>query len=209
VANDEPSEVGHARVASIVVVGASAGGVEALSVLVASLSPDIRAAVLVVLHVAPGGTSVLPQILMRCGRIPVDAATDGAQVERGHVYVAPPDHHLLVDDGVLRLDSGPREHGHRPSIDATMRAASAAHGDGVIAVVLSGARDDGTAGAEMVRSAGGRVVVQAPEDALFADMPLSVLAHMKPDAVLPVAEIGEWLLGATRGRPHDIVDTAA
>jgi two-component system chemotaxis response regulator CheB len=128
--------------------------------------------------------------------LPVHSAADGDPLAGGRIYVARPDHHLLVEDGVLRLDSGPRENGHRPAIDPSMRTAAAQHDGRVIAVVLSGTRDDGTAGAMAVRATGGRVVVQDPDDALFGDMPRSVLTHMAPDAVLPVAEIGAWLVAA-------------
>jgi hypothetical protein len=183
----------------VVVVGASAGGVEALSAFVASLRPDLGAAVVVVLHIAPGGTSVLPQILARAGQLPACAAADGDELVAGRIYVAPPDRHVLVDDGVLRVTAGPRENGHRPAIDPTMRSAATSHGDGVIAIVLSGTRDDGTAGAAAVKARGGRVAVQDPADALFDSMPLSALAQVDADAVLPASALGTWLAAATQG----------
>src|SRR3954470_21141998 len=105
----------------IVVVGASAGGVEALGKLVAGLPPELPAAVFVVLHVSPGGASVLPQILARQTRLSVGTASDGDPVQRGRIYVAPPDHHMLLEHGVVRLSRGPRENGLRPAVDPLFR----------------------------------------------------------------------------------------
>lgn len=197
-----------AGVAGVAVIGASAGGVEALSDLVATLPDHLAGAVLVVLHVAPSGTSVLPQILARAGRVPVRAASDGEPLQAGVVYVAPVDHHMLVDDSTLRLLRGPRENGHRPAIDPTMRSVAQAYGDRAIAVVMSGTRDDGTAGAIAIERAGGRVVVQDPEEAHFGAMPRSALEHAEAAAVMDAHAIGAWLgealaerPGRVRGRP--------
>src|SRR6185295_72092 len=112
---------------AVVVAGASAGGVEALIALVRSLPADFPHPMLVVLHVSPTGTSVLPAILDRACRLPVSAPADGDALQPGHVYVAPPDSHLVVEDSRLRLSDAPRERGHRPAIDATMRTAAKAY----------------------------------------------------------------------------------
>jgi two-component system chemotaxis response regulator CheB len=112
----------------LVVVGASAGGVEALGRLVRALEPELAAALLVVLHVPPSTTSALPSILARQGPLPVSHARDGETILRGHIYVAPPDSHLLVSESSLRLSQGPRENGHRPAIDPTFRSAARSHG---------------------------------------------------------------------------------
>ncbi len=155
----------------LIVMGASAGGVGALSRVVGALPVDLGAAVLVVLHVASDGYSVLPQILERAGRLPAHHATDGEAIAPGVVYVAPPDHHLLVDDGDLRLDPGPMENMARPSIDRLFVSAAEARGAGVVGVVLSGMLDDGTAGLVAIAEHGGVGVVQDPDDADFPGMP--------------------------------------
>jgi two-component system chemotaxis response regulator CheB len=183
----------------VVVVGASAGGVEALARLVASLPADFPAAVLVVLHVLPGGRSVLGEILARAGRLPAATATDGARIERGRIYVAPPDHHLLLDGETLRLSRGPRENGHRPAIDLLFRSAAESRGPRLLGVVLTGLLDDGAAGLRVVKERGGAAVVQAPDDALYPAMPLSAIAATDVDAVVPIdqmaATIGRLLAG--------------
>ncbi len=171
------------------VVGASAGGVEALAELVSELPADLPAALFIVLHIMPTGTSYLPGILTRRGRLPATTALDGEPIEHGHIYVAPPDSHLLVGRRNLRVAPGPREHGHRPAVDVLFRSAARAHGPAVVAIVLSGLLDDGTAGLSFVKSRGGMAVVQDPEDALFPGMPHSAISHVEVDHVLPVRSI--------------------
>jgi len=180
---------------AVVVAGASAGGVEALVALVRSLPADFPHAMLIVLHVSPTGTSVLPAILARACRLPVCAPADGEQMRPGHVYVAPPDCHLVVEDTHLRLSQAPRENGHRPAIDPTMRTAANACDGATIGIVLSGSRDDGTAGLMAIKASGGTAIVQDPDEALYPAMPLSALAHVEPDAVLPIAAMARWILG--------------
>jgi two-component system chemotaxis response regulator CheB len=179
---------------AVVVAGASAGGVEALVELVRSLPPSFPYPMLVVLHVAPTGTSVLPAILARACRLRVSAPADGEPLLAGHVYVAPPDCHLVVEDSELRLSQAPRENGHRPAIDPTMRTAAAAYNARTIGIVLSGSRDDGTAGLMAIKARGGTAIVQDPEEALYPAMPLSAMGHVEPDAVLRVAEMARWIL---------------
>ena len=178
---------GHYR--DIVVIGASAGGVQALDQVVEQLPPDLPAAVLVVLHLAAGGRSVLPSILSRLGSLPASVPSEQQLPERGHIYVAPPDRHLLLVGEEVRLTGGPRENGHRPAIDPLFRSAARTYGPRVIAVVLSGTLDDGAAGARMVRDRGGTVIVQHPEDAMYGDMPQNTLDMAGADAVLPAADI--------------------
>jgi len=173
----------------LVVLGASAGGVEALSTVVGGLPADLPAALVVVLHVAPTHPSRLPEILSRAGTLPAMHAINGDELVDGRVYVAPPDRHVLVDRSRLRVVRGPRENGLRPAADPLFQSAANAYGESVVAVVLSGTRDDGAAGACAVSRRNGTVVVQDPEDATFPDMPLNTIALDHPDYVLPLDEI--------------------
>jgi two-component system, chemotaxis family, protein-glutamate methylesterase/glutaminase len=174
----------------IVVVGASAGGVEALGTFVERLPPELPAAVFVCLHVSPGGTSVLPRILARKTRMPVTAAVDGEPIQRGRIYVAPPDYHMLLEDGHVSLTHGPRENGLRPAIDPLFRSAARAYGRRVVGVVLSGSLDDGTAGLKVITDSGGAGLVQDPADALYPSMPRHALEHDAPRPV-PIADMAD------------------
>jgi two-component system chemotaxis response regulator CheB len=173
-----------------VVVGASAGGVEALRAFVGGLPPDLDAAVCVVLHIPRSGTSALPKILTRSGPLPAVHATDGMALESGHIYVAPANCHLLVSDGRLCLSRGPVENGHRPAVDPLFRSAARAWGGKVVGVVLSGARDDGTSGLATVVDFGGAALVQEPGEALYPSMPRSAAEHAQKARALPAAKLG-------------------
>jgi two-component system, chemotaxis family, protein-glutamate methylesterase/glutaminase len=177
----------------VIVVGASAGGVQALQQLVADLPPELPASVLVVLHVMSSGTSVLDSILARASQLAVTKAVDNEPLERGHVYVAPPDHHLLLRGNRIHLSNGPRENGHRPAIDPLFRSAARAYGSRTIGVILSGTLDDGTDGLRLIKERRGATVVQDPEDATYADMPRSAIDFVGPDRVVPVAAMGRTL----------------
>jgi two-component system chemotaxis response regulator CheB len=159
----------------IVVVGASAGGVEALKALVLALPAELSAAVFVVLHIPPLGTSVLPKILQRAGHLRAVHAEDGAPIERGTITIAPPDRHIRFEDGFVRVDDGPKENGHRPAIDPLFRSAAKAYGARVTGVILSGVLDDGAAGLFAVARAGGAALVQSPGDAMYPAMPCAAL----------------------------------
>lgn len=182
----------------IAVVGASAGGVEALQELVAGLPADFPAALLVVIHRAAGSPSTLPAILGRSGVLPVEEAQDGMEIRAGRGYVARPDHHLLVQDGRLRVVRGPRENRNRPAIDPLFRSAALAYGPGVVAVVLTGTLDDGSAGVRAVKSAGGQALVQDPDDALYREMPENAIAADNPEHVAPLARLPGLLDAAVR-----------
>jgi two-component system, chemotaxis family, protein-glutamate methylesterase/glutaminase len=177
----------------IVVVGASAGGVEALTDLTASLPGDLPAAVFVVLHLPATGTSALPEILCRHGPLPAAHVKDGEPIQPGRVYVAPPDHHVLLRTGHVHLSRGPRENGHRPAIDPLFRSAAREYATRVIGLVLSGALDDGTAGLLAIKSRGGTAVVQDPADALYPGMPGNALEQVQVDHVAAAASMGKLL----------------
>jgi two-component system chemotaxis response regulator CheB len=165
--------------------------------MVAGLPADLPASVLVVLHMPAGGTSALPAILDRAGSLPARTARNGEALEHGRIYVARPDHHLLVVDGVMALSHGPSENGHRPAVNALFRSAALSYGASVTGVLLSGALDDGVAGLVSIAHRGGRVVVQAPSDALYPGMPERALQTLTPDHVVTAAEIGAVLAKTT------------
>jgi two-component system, chemotaxis family, protein-glutamate methylesterase/glutaminase len=173
----------------LVVIGASAGGVETLRRVVGGFAPDLPAAVCIVLHVSPGSPSALAGILQRAGSLPCRPARDRDVLELGQILVAPPDHHLVIEDRHVRLTVAPPEKGHRPGIDVLFRSAAHACNDRVIGVVLSGTREDGTAGLTEIKAHGGAAVVQDPDDALYGGMPASALAHVAVDAVVPVDRV--------------------
>ncbi len=173
----------------IVVIGASAGGIAALQQLVSELPTNFAASVFVVLHMAPQTRSRLPEILGRSGPLPVKHPSDGEEIRAGHIYVALPDHHLLLDRGRIRVVRGARENNQRPAIDALFRSAAQAYGPRVVGVVLTGFLDDGSAGLIAIRRTGGVTVVQDPNEAAAPDMPLHAMEAVKVDHVLPLARI--------------------
>ena len=184
----------------VIVVGASAGGVEALRTLVAGLPGDLPAAVLIVLHVPRSAPSALASILARSTTIPVRPAVDGETLRHGRIYVASVDRHLLVSDNRIRLSRGPSENGHRPAIDPLFRSAARGFGPRVIGVVLTGSRDDGAAGLATIARFGGATIVQDPADAAYPAMPRAAIAAVAVDHVVPVAKIGT-LLGELAQQP--------
>ena len=200
-----PSAVTSAGRRDVIVVGASAGGVEALVRLVRGLPPDLDASVCVVLHVASSGTSVLPSILDRAGPLPAQPAVDRDPVERGRIVVGPPNCHLLLGREGVRLGQGPRENGHRPAIDALFRTAAKAFGPRVIGVILSGALDDGTLGLSAIKEAGGLAVVQDPDDALAPSMPQSAMHAVEVDFVVPADEIAGLLTRVVTETVEDVL----
>lgn len=177
----------------IIVIGASSGGIEALTEVVAGLPEDLPACVFVVLHVPPRSISILPDILNRAGPLTAAHAKDNEKIKPGRIYVARPDFHMLVRDGMIRLVRGPKENNTRPAIDPTFRTAARVYGPRVVGVVLSGALDDGAAGLKAIKQRGGVAVVQDPQDALFPDMPQNAIAAVKVDHVVSKIDIAPLL----------------
>ena len=189
----------------IIVIGASAGGIEALQRIVGGLPAKLDAAVFVVVHMMAEATSNLPEILSRAGPLRAHHAINREPVSYGRIYVAPPDLHLVLKSGVVRVVHGPRENRSRPAVDPLFRSAAIAYGPRVIGVVLSGALDDGTAGLLAIKAQGGLAVVQDPEDALVSGMPRSALEYVTVDHSAKAAEIGPLL---TRLSSESAVDLA-
>lgn len=189
----------------IIVVGASSGGVEALSTLVSQLPVDLPAAVFIVLHTLPEGPSFLPAILSRAGPLPARRADDPEKIELGHIYVAPPDHHLLVKDGFVRVTRGPHENRTRPAIDPLFRSAAVAYGTRVIGVVLTGHLNDGSSGLLAIKRCGGMSIVQDPQEAQAPDMPRNALEKVPIDYVLPLEQMGAMLSQLVRTPAPDPV----
>lgn len=179
----------------IIVIGASAGGVDALKVLVAALPKNFKAAVFITLHLAPYSNGILPEIFDRAGVLTAANAKDWEPIQNGRIYVAPPDHHLLFEkQGYVRITRGPRENRFRPAIDPMFRAAAYCFGARVIGVVLTGWLDDGTAGLRAVRERGGTTIVQHPDDAVASQMPLNAIKNVEIDHILAVKDIGPMLV---------------
>lgn len=178
----------------IMVIGASAGGIEALTEVIGPLPPDLPAAIFIVLHIPVNTISVLPHILSRYGALPAAHPKDGEAICPSRICVAPPNYHLLVKRGSIRLVRGPNENGHRPAIDPLFRAAARSYGPRVAGVVLSGTMDDGTAGLLAVKRGGGVTIVQDPDSALFSGMPRNAIEHAEVDYILPPAQIGSLLV---------------
>lgn len=184
----------------IIVIGASAGGVDAVPRLIASLPADLPASVFVVLHIPAVGPDLMAGIVSRNSALKVGSGVDGEPIKQGRVYLAPPDRHLQVENGHVRLTRGPRENRHRPSIDALFRSAAEAYGPRVTGVVLTGYLDDGTAGLNSVKTHGGVAIVQDPADAAAAAMPQSALRNVNVDHCVPLAEIGPLLVRLATSR---------
>lgn len=182
----------------LIVMGASAGGLEALQQIVRGLPPELPASVLIVLHTSAHSGSLLPHILGRAGALPVSHPQDGDELRHGHVYIAPPDRHLLVDDNRVRVLQGPRENLTRPAIDPLFRSAAVSAGRRVIGVVLTGMLDDGTAGLMVIRRRGGVAIVQDPATATFSAMPANALEQVPEACVLPLDKIAEALVRLLR-----------
>ncbi len=190
----------------IIVVGTSAGGVQTLCDLTKCLPQDLDASIFVVMHI--GSETMLPEILSSRGNLPAVIAEHGKQYKRGRIYCAPANCHLSIKDHVTALTRGPRENGHRPAIDVLFRSAAREHRAKVVGVLLTGGRDDGTAGLYTIKARGGVAIVQNPEEAVTPDMPRNALKMVDVDFCLPVRQIADVLVQLANGDATDITETS-
>jgi two-component system, chemotaxis family, protein-glutamate methylesterase/glutaminase len=201
----------------IIVVGTSAGGLDALDQLIGQLPTDLAASIFIVQHMAPENSGVaLTRRLSRHRAFQAKLAVEGERFTRGRIYIAPPDNHLLLKKDRLLVRKGARENRSRPGIDPLFRSAAVAHGSRVIGVVLTGMLDDGTAGLIAVKRCGGLTMVQDPNDAAYGGMPQSALDNLDVDFCLPLADMGKVLVrlvaksyGKAKPVPGDIRTEAA
>ncbi|MGI4869667.1 MAG: chemotaxis protein CheB [Janthinobacterium lividum] len=182
---------------NIIVIGASTGGFEAIKQLVAALPATLDAAIFIVWHMSPDVTGILPQVLNRQNTLVASNAIDNEPISRNHIYVAPPDKHLLLEQGILRVTRGPKENRFRPAVDPLFRSAAYIYGARVIGIVLSGALDDGTSGLWTIKSRGGIAIVQEPAEAEVSSMPESALAAVQVDYRVSIAEMAPLLVKLT------------
>jgi two-component system chemotaxis response regulator CheB len=177
----------------IVVIGASAGGVSALERLVMTMPKDYQGSVFIVMHTPPFSPSKLPEILSRAGELEAIHPGEEEEIAAGKIYIAPPDHHMLIEGNKVVVRKGPKENRFRPSIDALFRSAAYEFGKRVIGVILTGALDDGTSGLWTIKRLGGIVISQNPAEATFPEMPQSAIEYVETDYVVKVTEIGAIL----------------
>jgi two-component system chemotaxis response regulator CheB len=182
----------------IIVIGGSSGATAPLKAILGALPVDLPAAVFIVLHIPARSLGILTTVAAAAGRLPVHPAVDGMPIMPGNVYLAVPDHHLILHDGHIKLGRGPRENMARPAIDPLFRSAAAAYGPRVIGVVLSGLLNDGASGLEAIKRCGGTVLVQDPQDAIADEMPLSAMQAVTVDLSIPSARLGDVLSDLAR-----------
>jgi two-component system, chemotaxis family, protein-glutamate methylesterase/glutaminase len=187
----------HSMSRDIIVVGTSAGGIEALRALVGGLPENFSASIFIVLHTSPQSPGILDAILERAGPLPAVAPHDRERIQPGRIYVAPPDYHMLLEPGVVRITRGPKENRFRPAIDPLFRSAAQTYGPRVTGIILTGGLDDGTAGLWAIKRLGGTAIVQDPTEALAASMPRNAMNHVEVDYCLPLAEIAPLLVRLT------------
>lgn len=198
------------RSTRVIVLGGSAGGLEAMLTIISTLEANLPAAVFIVLHLGAGPALGLEMSLAKACPLPAAYAKDGEPIEAGRLYIAPPDHHTLLKPNTIRLTHGPKVNWARPAIDLTFRSAAVAYGTHTIGVIVSGMLDDGTTGLHAIKRCGGVAIVQDPADALHTEMPESALSYNGPiDHTLPAAAIGRLLNELVRAPVSPAVDIPA
>lgn len=188
----------------VIVVGTSAGGMSALSEFVGQLQPGMDAAIFIVMHLSRTSISdFLMHRLQPFTSVPCEVATDGTSIKKDHIYIAPPNLHLLIKNDRILLGRGPEENRWRPSIDVLFRSAAATYSTRAIGVVLTGLLDDGTTGMLAIKRSGGTCIIQDPNEAEYPDMPLSVLNNMEVDYCIPLAEMGKVIGAIAQTSPEE------
>jgi two-component system chemotaxis response regulator CheB len=206
---DAHREVNDVPRKDIIVIGASAGGMEPIRTILGGLPADFSGSLFIAVHMSPDSPGILPSIYDRFGLLPVEAARDGERIVPGRVYVAPPDRHLMIEPGRMCVARGPKENRFRPAVDPLFRSAAQTYGPRVVGIILSGGLDDGTSGLWTVKQLGGTVIVQDPKEAMAPSMPQSAIQHVRVDHVVHADEIAPLLvrLAATAAdaREGDVV----
>lgn len=188
----------------VIVIGTSAGGVQALTTLIRLLPKNFAASIYIVQHISSEAPSNLATILSKIGQLPIAFAQDKQLIEPGHIYIAPPDLHLLLESNFMRTIKGPRENRMRPAIDPLFRSAAVAYNSYATGVILTGMLDDGTAGLQAIKACGGMAIVQQPEDAEYKSMPESAIANVEVDKVAPIKDIPSILLERITEKPAPV-----
>jgi two-component system chemotaxis response regulator CheB len=185
---------------NVIVIGASAGGIAAIKELLAGLRAGIDASILVVIHLSRSSNAkAIASVFQKYTSMYCEVAENGMPIERGHLYIAPEDHHLMVEDGFLYINQGAPENRYRPSIDVLFRSTAVAYNNRVIAVILTGMLEDGTSGTIAVKRCGGVAIVQNPDDAQFSSMPTSVVNSLHVDYHSDLADIASVI--------HQVLDS--
>ena len=193
----------------VITIGTSAGGIQALQTLIGQLPKDFPAAILIVQHLSNEAASNLVTVLGRVSQLPIEFAKDRQLIELSHIYLAPPDFHLIVKDERVRVIRGPRENRMRPAIDPLFRTAAVTYRSYATGVILTGMLDDGTAGLQAIESCGGMTIVQDPSDAAYSSMPKSAIANVRVDRIVPLKEIPDILIERVKQTPAIVSEVPA
>jgi two-component system, chemotaxis family, protein-glutamate methylesterase/glutaminase len=204
--NSKNSEINGKKLADhqrVVVIGASAGGLEAIKKLIQSLPSDFSAPIFIVWHMSPDIQGIIPRVLNNLNAIYAANAYDGEPIQQNRIYFAPPDRHMLIEEGVVRLSQGPKENHFRPAVDPLFRSAAYVFGNRVIGIILSGSLDDGTAGLWRIKHNGGTAIVQNPQEAEVPSMPQNAIREVNVDYIVSVAEMAALLVRLSKRKVND------
>ena len=190
----------------VITIGTSAGGIQALKTIVQELPSDFPASIHIVQHLSSEAPSNLTAVLAKASRLPIAFAKNGESIKSGCIYLAPPDVHLLLELGRIKVIRGPRENRMRPAIDPLFRTAAVAYRSYATGIILTGMLDDGTAGLQAIKACGGMAIVQDPEDAEYRSMPCSAIANVKVDRVVRLKDIPRILLERVKETPPIVKD---
>ncbi len=193
----------------VIVIGTSAGGIQALRTLIQQLPPSFPASIHIVQHLSSEVASNLAQVLAQVSQLPVTFAQDQEKIKLGHIYLAPTDFHLMLEQGRMRVIRGPRENRMRPAIDPLFRSAAVAYRSYATGVILTGMLDDGTAGLQAIKACGGMAIVQDPDDAVYSSMPESAIANVKVDRIVTLQDIVSILKDRVKETPPVVTEVPA